>query len=103
MVRIIEHRSALPNGPIIAVHVRCGANANDPVLAQVAIEVFGRSPSPDTFPDRLPVRDAFLQALAYAERAGIAVIWLDDPLGLFPPEKRPVRDASEDIGGADGQ
>jgi hypothetical protein len=32
------------------------------------------------------------QALAYAERAGLTVIWIDDPGGLFPPEKRPVRD-----------
>jgi hypothetical protein len=93
MPRIVEHRSALPNGPLIAMHVRRDANADPRVFATVAIEVFGRNPSPDAFPDRLPVADAFLQALAYAERADIPVVWIDDPLRLFPPDKRPARDA----------
>jgi hypothetical protein len=47
---------------------------------------------PEAFPQPLPVADAFLQALAYAERAGISCVWIDDPGGHFPPEKRPVRD-----------
>jgi hypothetical protein len=32
--------------------------------------------------------------LAYAERAGIACVWTDDPDGHFPPEKRPVHDVT---------
>jgi hypothetical protein len=35
MVRIAEHRSALPTGPILAVHVRHDGNA-EPALPQRA-------------------------------------------------------------------
>jgi hypothetical protein len=82
MVRIVEHRSALPNGPILAVHVRYDANAEPAVFAHIAVEVFGHSAHPDTFPKRMPVDEAFLQALAYAERAGLTVVWIDDPAGI---------------------
>ncbi len=92
MVRIIEHRSALPNGLILAVHVRHDPDAEPSVFANLAVELFGQPQPPDTFPERLPVEEAFLQALSYAERAGITVIWLDDPGRHFPPDKRPVRD-----------
>ena len=95
MVRIIEHRSALPNGPVICVHVRHDPTADPPVYARVAIEVFGQDPVPDAFPERLPVNEAFLEALAYAERAGITVVWIDDPGHHFPPDKRPVREVSK--------
>jgi hypothetical protein len=71
MPRIVEHRSAIPNGPIIAVHVRHDANAEPPVFADVAVEVFGLSPAPDVFPERMPVQEAFLQAISYPERAGL--------------------------------
>lgn len=98
MVRIVEHRSALPNGPILAVHVRHDAKAELAVFAHIAVEVFGQSAHPDAFPAHMPVEEAFLQALAYAESAGLTVVWIDDPGGLFPPGKRPVRDSSEDIG-----
>jgi hypothetical protein len=90
--RIIEHRSALPFGPVVEVHVRHDADAEPPVFATVKISVFGASPDPEAFPERLPAADAFLQALAYAERVGIACVWIDDPGGHFPPEKRPVKD-----------
>jgi hypothetical protein len=92
MPRIVEHRSALPNGPIIALHIRTEAGGDPAVFATVAVEVFGQRVNPDEFPGRLPVSDAYLQALAYAERSGIAVIWIDDPLRLFPPDKRPIGD-----------
>jgi hypothetical protein len=94
MVRIVEHRSALPNGPVVEVHVRHDASADSATYATIAITVYGQNPDPDAFPERLPVADAFLQALTYAERAGITVVWLDDPGGRFPPDKRPIRDAS---------
>jgi hypothetical protein len=94
LVRIIEHRSALPNGLIMAVHVRHDPDADPSVFARVAIELFGQSQYPDTFQESLPVEEAFLQALAYAERAGITVVWIDDPGRHFPPNKRPVKDIS---------
>jgi len=95
MTRIVEHRSALPNGPVVEVHVRCDASVDPPVVASVNINVFGEDPDPGAFPARMPVAEAFSQALAYAERAGIAVVWVDDPGRYFPPEKRPSKGASE--------
>jgi hypothetical protein len=95
MVRIVENRRALPNGLILAVHVRHDPNADPSVFANVAVELFGQSKYPDAFPERLPVDEAFLQALVYAERNWIPVVWIDDPGGLFPPEKRPVRDVGQ--------
>ena len=94
MTRIIEHRSALPFGAVIEVHVQRGVNGETPVLATVEVTTFGARLDPDAFPQSLPAADAFLQALAYAERAGIASVWIDDPGGYLPPDKRPVRDVS---------
>lgn len=95
MVRIIEHRSALPNGLVLAVHVRHDPGADPSLFAKVAVELFGQSQYPDAFPERLPVKEAFLQALTYAERSFIPVVWIDDPGGYFPPDKRPVTDVGE--------
>ena len=95
LTRIVEHRSALPNGPVVEVHVRRDATADPAVFAYVNVNVFGQNPDPTAFSERLPPTDAFLQALAYAKRAGIAVVWMDDPGGHYPPEKRPVRNVSK--------
>ncbi len=88
--RIIEHRIALPNGPVVAVHVLRKATSEAPILATIEASLFGEPLDPELFPtEPLPAADAFLQALAYAERAGIACVWINDPGGYFPPEKRP--------------
>ena len=92
MARIVEHRSALPFGPVVEVHVHHDAERDPAVHATVVVQSFGQNPDPNVFPQRLPVADAFLQALAYAEEAGIACVWIDDPYGYFPPKKRPARD-----------
>jgi hypothetical protein len=94
ITRIVEHRSALPFGPVVEVHVRYDPDAETPVLATVNVSTFGATPDPEAFPRLLSAADALLQALAYAERVGIACVWINDPGGHFPPEKRPVRDAS---------
>jgi hypothetical protein len=94
MTRIVEHRSALPFGTVVEVHVHRGPVADTPILATVNVTKFSSRPDPDSFVDPLPVADAFLQALAYAERAGIACVWIDDPDGHFPPEKRPMHDVT---------
>jgi hypothetical protein len=39
-----------------------------------------------------PADQAFLDALALCEKEEIAVLWVHDPLGLFPPRDRPVRE-----------
>jgi hypothetical protein len=92
MTRIVEHRSALPFGTVVEVHVHRGPVDDAPVLATVNVTKFKLDL--ESFVDPLPVADAFLQALAYAERAGIACVWIDDPDGHFPPEKRPVHDVT---------
>jgi hypothetical protein len=76
MTRIVEHRSALPFGPAVELHVRYDPEAEIPVHATVEISVYGARLQPGPFPDPLPVVDAFLQALAYAERVGIACVWI---------------------------
>jgi hypothetical protein len=79
---------------VVEVHVRYDADAETPVFASVGVSTFGAMPDPEGFPQPLPAADAFLQALAYAERVGIACVWINDPGGHFPPDKRPLRDAS---------
>jgi hypothetical protein len=92
MTRIVEHRSALPFGPVVEVHVHYDPDAERSVFATVSVSTFGATPDPEAFPQPLPAADAFLQALAYAERVGIACVWINDPGCHFPPEKRPMRD-----------
>jgi hypothetical protein len=94
MTRIVEHRSALPLGTVVEVHVHRGPVADAPVPATVDVTKFNSRLDLESFVDPVPVADAFLQALAYAERAGIACVWIDDPDGHFPPEKRPVHDVT---------
>ena len=94
MTRIVEHRSALLFGPVVEVHVRHDPDAETPVFATVSVSTFGATPDPEAFPQSLPAADALLQALAYAERVGIACVWINDPGGHFPPEKRPMRDVN---------
>ncbi len=95
MTRVIEHRSALPFWPVVEVHVRHDGDAVPATYAMINVSVFGQNPDPDAFPQALPAADTFLQAIAYAERAGIAAVWIDDPGRYFPPEKRPVRDVGD--------
>ncbi len=94
MTRIVEHRSALPYGPVVEVHVRHDPDAETPVFATVSVSTFGATPDPEAFPQPLPAADAFLPALTYAERVGIACVCINDPGGYFPPEKRPARDVN---------
>jgi hypothetical protein len=89
MTRIVEHRSALPFGAVVEMRVH---DVDDtPALATLAVTKFGVELDPDAFPRPLPAADALLAALAYAENAGIACVWIDDPGGRFPPQLRPER------------
>ena len=36
-----------------------------------------------------PVAQAYLNALALCETESVAILWVHDPLGLFPPRDRP--------------
>jgi hypothetical protein len=96
MARIVEHRSALPFGTVVEVHVHRDPVADAPVLATINVTKFSSQLDLESFVDPLPVAEAFLRALAYAERAGIACVWIDDPDGHFAPEKRPVPRRDDD-------
>jgi hypothetical protein len=89
MTRIVEHRSALPFGPVVEVHVRHDTDAETPVFATVSVSTFGASPDPEAFPHPLPTTDAFLQALAYAER-----VWDCLRVDRRPRRPLPAREAS---------
>jgi hypothetical protein len=39
-----------------------------------------------------PVAQAFLDALTLCEKEGVTILWVHDPLNLFPSQDRPVRD-----------
>jgi hypothetical protein len=52
MKGIVEHRSALPVGPVVEVHVRYDADAETPVFASVGVSTFGAMPDPEAFPNR---------------------------------------------------
>ena len=41
MTRIIEHRSALPFGAVVGIHVQRDVNGETPVLATVEVAMFG--------------------------------------------------------------
>jgi hypothetical protein len=90
MPRIVEHRSALPNSPVVEMHVPYNPECEFPVHAKVESSLHRAHLEPKPFSEILPVADAFLQALACAERAGTTVVWIDDSGGR--PDKRSIRD-----------
>ena len=47
MTRIVEHRSALPFGTVVEVHVHRGPVADTPMLATVNVTKFSSRPDPD--------------------------------------------------------
>ena len=61
--------------------MRHDPDADTPIFATVSVSTFGATPDPEAFPQSLPAADALLQALAYAERVGIACVWINDPGG----------------------
>ena len=94
MVRILTSRAAAGNvRELLTVNVQVPAFRGAAVLATV--DLICRSTGrigPEDVPDALPVAEAFLMALAVAEREGLAFVWINDPLNLFPAEVWPVRE-----------
>jgi hypothetical protein len=90
MVRIIEHHhDAGPGEEVIELRVfklregdvrACVVSADLTVNHNMMEEMSA------------PVDEAFLDALALCETDGISTLWVHDPLGLFPPHDRPVRE-----------
>ena len=54
MPRIVEHRSALPNGPVVEVHVQYDPECEFPVHARVEISLHRAHLEPKPFPEILP-------------------------------------------------
>ena len=99
MVRIIEHRDEAPAG-VHVVEFRVYPSPSDAsrvlgyVVPYVASESGEWGRAHTTFEFGEPVDEAFLIALALCEKHDAEVLWVHDPAHLFPPDKRPVRDAS---------
>ena len=102
MTQIVEHRSALPFGPMVEVHVRHDPDAETPVFATVRVSAFGARPDPEAFPQPLPAAEAFLQALAYGERVGIAACGSTILAGTSPGEASRARRECSLIGSSKG-
>jgi hypothetical protein len=90
MTRIVEHRQdASPGEEIFELRVfqspkgevRACVIPADMTLDHAMMEEMSE-----------PADQAFLDALALCEKEEIAVLWIHDPLGLFPPRDRPVRE-----------
>ena len=90
MARVVEHRSALPFGPVVEVHVHYVSEAEFPIQATIEMSGSGVQLDPGRFSQPLSAADALVQAVAYAEQAGIGCVWINDPGGHFPPDKRHV-------------
>lgn len=90
MVRIIDRRGdALPGERLVKLRVwklserdvRACLLPPDAVMDQNAMLEISD-----------PAAEAFLDAISRCEKEDIAVLWVHDPLGLFPPRDRPVRE-----------
>ncbi len=90
MVQIIDRRELAKGQQAMEVHVyRLPGNPN----VVVAKKIYGE---PLAYGHRwhmsrldIPVTDAFLDAVRFAEERGIPFVWVNDPHRLFPPDKRP--------------
>ena len=99
MLRIVEHREeASPHEHV--VEFRVYPSPEDPQRVLGYVMPYVASPVGDSarmctgFEFGEPVNEAFLIALALCEKHGLKILWVHDPNRLFPPNKRPVRDAS---------
>ena len=89
MTRIIERRQAAASGETVLelrffrtkeAEVRAYISCDDVIIDTNMMILLSR-----------PAAEAFLDALALCEKEGVANLWVDDPLGLFPPDARPTR------------
>ncbi len=90
MTRIVEHRQdASPDEEVFELRV---FKLHDDEVRACVVPV--DLPLAHAMMDEMsePVAQAFLDALALCEKEGIAVLWVHDSLGLFPPHDRPARD-----------
>jgi hypothetical protein len=89
MTRIIERRQdAAPGEEVFELRV---FRPNEGAVSACVIPV--DLPMTHAMMDEMsePVAVAFLDAIALCEKEDIAALWIHDPLGLFPPSARPLR------------
>jgi hypothetical protein len=90
MTRVIERRQAAAPGETVlelrffrtkAAEVRAYISCDDVIIDVNMMIVLSR-----------PAAEAFLDALALCEKEGVAKLWVNDPVGLFPAAARPRRE-----------
>jgi len=90
MTRIIEHRQdAAPGEEVFELRVfqlrdgdvRACVVPGGPRRLAVNLDMMANMSE--------PVAQAYLNALALCETESVAILWVHDPLGLFPPRERP--------------
>jgi hypothetical protein len=90
MTRVIEHRQdASPGEEVFELRVYQARNRQIRACVIPADMPLDHAMMEDMSE---PAGEAFLDALDLCEKEEIAVLWVHDRLGLFPPRARPRRD-----------
>ena len=99
MLRIIEHRDEASHDEHVA-EFRVYPSPEDPQRVLGYLMPYVSSPVGELARMRTgfefgePVGEAFLIVMTLCEKHDLKILWVNDPDRLFPPNKRPVRDAS---------
>jgi hypothetical protein len=93
MVRVIEKTEDA--GDVAYIEFRVYAKPTDPTVIfgemTFAESAGGKAPITITTSSLgVPVEEAFLGTLNYANQRRIPFVWINDPRALFPPSKRPA-------------
>ncbi len=90
MVRVIEHRRDAEHDRLVELHVypKPGDNAVPVAFVRCPVQhrlgYRWRTGELDT-----PIDEAFRAAIRSATEHAIPFVWVNDPHGLFPPDRRP--------------
>jgi hypothetical protein len=90
VVQIVEREEDLPEGPFVQITVHRDPIAPSVVLADLNVFDAPSMPGTSSLIDDPAVEDLFTHAIRLARELGTQVVWVDDPEGLFPPQKRPA-------------
>ncbi len=90
MVQVVEREEDLPEGPFVQITVHRDPTAPSVVLADLNIFDAPSVPGTSSLTDDPAVEDLFTHAIRLARELGAQAVWVDDPEGLFPPQKRPA-------------
>jgi hypothetical protein len=95
MVQVIDSKDTAGESACIEFRVSLSPTDRTTVFGEMlfAESYDGGRHSPRVFTEGklgVPVEQAFLDAVRYADSRGIPFIWIDDPRGLFPASKRPA-------------